>query len=44
MFGIKNAGRSAGQDKLVVGGGVNQLLAGRLSAGWVMTTCPLATM
>ena len=32
MFGIKNARRSAGQDKLVLGCGVNQLIAGRLSA------------
>ena len=27
MFGIKNARRSAGEDKFVVGGGVNQLIA-----------------
>ena len=32
MFGIKNARRSAGQDKLVLGCGVNQLVAGRFSA------------
>ena len=31
MFGIKNARRSAGQHKLVVGCGVNQLIAGRFS-------------
>ncbi len=32
MFGIKNAGRSASKDKLVIGGGVNQLISGRPAA------------
>src|SRR5712692_11335352 len=32
MFGIKNAGRSAFQDKFIVVRGVNQLIAGRFSA------------